>query len=68
MAQLDVARSSTLEPDELARAEELLLRWGVEGAPNDFFARWDLDRDGEVADDEVAPVVQTLLRRRPRRR
>ncbi|MEM1450828.1 MAG: hypothetical protein AAGI22_17035 [Planctomycetota bacterium] len=68
MAQLDVDRSSTIEPDELARAEELLLRWGVEGAPDDFFARWDLDRDGEVADDEVAPVVQTLLRRRPRRR
>ena len=66
-AQLDVDRSSIVEPDELERAEAVLLRWGVESGPDDFFRRWDLDGSGRVDEDEVSSVVWTLLERRGRR-
>jgi hypothetical protein len=66
-AQLDVDRSSIVEPDELERAEAVLLRWGVESGPDDFFTRWDLDGSGRVDEDEVSSVVWTLLERRGRR-
>ena len=63
-AQLDVDRSSIVEADELERAEGVLLRWGVESSPDDFLTRWDLDGSGRVDEDEVSPVVWTLLGRR----
>ena len=66
-AQLDVDRSSIVEPDELQRAEAVLLRWGVESGPDDFLTRWDLDGSGKVEADEVSSVVWTLLERRSRR-
>jgi hypothetical protein len=66
MLQLDVDRTTIVEADELARAELLLTRWGVEGVPDAFMARWDLNRDGKISDSEVPPVVRTLLRRRVR--
>ena len=63
-AQLDVDRSSIVEPDELERAEAVLLRWGVESGPDDFRTRWDMDGSGKVDEDEVSSVVWTLLGRR----
>ncbi|MEM9801201.1 MAG: hypothetical protein AAGA20_12820 [Planctomycetota bacterium] len=64
---LDRDRSSIVEADELASAEELLRRWGVESVPDAFDDRWNLDGSREVDDDELAPLVRTLLRRRGRR-
>lgn len=65
--QLDLDRSSVVEPDELERIERVPAGRGVDGVPDLFVDRWDLDGSGEVEPDELPPLVRTLLERRRRR-
>ncbi len=66
MTQLDTDRSTIVEADELGQMEARLAQAGVEGVPDSFMGRWDVDGDGKISDAEIPSLVQVLLRRRAR--
>jgi len=66
--ELDLDRDGTAEPTELASRVALAQAQGVEALPDHFEERWDLDGDGDVAEDELPELVRRVLERRAQRR